>query len=208
MCVCTIIWEEFLTKAEQGPIQSLHPSGGRKLDMFERCYKWSGYDLMQESHRIYLCLAPTFLCLLTLHYGFIVTNPVRCLSGRGASWGQLFPLQRLGQCHLLSVPWQQVLDAGQQIQGVLPGLAVSSLQRKWSSALPDLQSITIWFQISASLLCSLKVISDKLFPSPTPIPIFYLLLARKPSSCDHFNPWKNLITWWHFVKLQTSSLGV
>lgn len=44
-----------------------------------------------------------------------VTKPWPSLAGRGASRWQLLSLPRLGQCHLLSVPRQQVLHAGQQI---------------------------------------------------------------------------------------------
>lgn len=44
-----------------------------------------------------------------------VTKPWPSLAGRGATRWQLLSLPRLGQCHLFSVPRQQVLHAGQQI---------------------------------------------------------------------------------------------
>lgn len=48
-------------------------------------------------------------------------------------------MQRLGLCSLLAVPWQQVFNAGKQIQGVLPGAAVSGVQRERAAALPGLR---------------------------------------------------------------------
>lgn len=65
------------------------------------------YTLPQSSTVLIYCEQWTWAAALL--------KPDLSFAGWAASRRQLFPLPRVRQCYLLSVPRQQVLDAGQQI---------------------------------------------------------------------------------------------